>query len=264
MKFLTKRNRAILREMVGTDFKLRYQGSILGYLWSFMRPFLMFLVLFVIFAKFLKVGEGLPNFPIYLLLGIVLWTFFSEVTSRGLTVIVERGDLIRKISIPRYLLVLSTSFSATINLVLNLLVVATFAFFSSVDIQANLLWLIPILVLELFLLGVSLAFILSALYVKIRDTSYLWEVLIQAGFYATPILYPIQRVPEEVKEFLLLSPVAQIIQDFREILVTNQTIRTWDVIAGPGRLVPIATVIILAISSVYYFRSAQKTFAEDL
>lgn len=178
--------------------------------------------------------------------------------------IVERGDLIRKISIPRHLLIISTSFAAFINLLLNLIVVAAFAIFSGTDIQVGLLWLVPALILELFVLGLALAFILSALYVKIRDTSYIWEIILQAGFYATPILYPLQSVPENIQDFLLLSPVAQIIQDMREVLVTNQTLRTWDIVLSPAKFVPVISVIVLAVVSFTYFRSAQRTFAEDV
>ena len=119
MRFFSKRNRAILREMVSTDFKLRYQGSVLGYIWSLMRPMFMFLVLYLVFVVFFKVGEEIPHFAVYLLLGIVMWTFFLEVTNNGLNSIVNRGELLRKISIPRYLLVVSVSISALINLALK-------------------------------------------------------------------------------------------------------------------------------------------------
>jgi len=229
-----------------------------------MRPFLMFLVLYVIFVKFLRIGSTIQNFPVYLLLGIVLWNFFTEITVRGVTAIVERASLISKISIPRYLLVLSTSYAALINLGLNLIVVMIFVYFNGATIDVSLLWLVPVLLLELYILGLSLAFILSAMFVKIRDISYIWEVVIQAGFYATPLLYPLQGLGVNVQEWLLLNPVAQIIQDLRAILVTDQSIRTWDVIHNLTRYVPLAVVIMLALVSYYYFRRAQRTFAEDI
>src|ERR1700692_2480871 len=98
-RFITKQNRALLRELVRTDFKLRYQGSALGYAWSLLRPLLLFVILYVVFVKFLKLGAGIPHYPVYLLLGIVLWNFFVEVTAQGLGSVVGRGDLIRKIRI---------------------------------------------------------------------------------------------------------------------------------------------------------------------
>src|SRR5258706_11319272 len=98
---LSKQNRALLSELVRTDFKLRYQGSVLGYAWSLLRPLLLFLILYVVFVKFFNFGKGVPHYPVYLLLGIVIWNFFGEMTSQSLGSIVSRGDLVRKIRIPR-------------------------------------------------------------------------------------------------------------------------------------------------------------------
>src|SRR5471030_2448555 len=95
-RFFSKQNRALLSELVRTDFKLRYQGSVLGYAWSLLRPLLLFLILYVVLVNFLKVGKGVPHFQVYLLLGIVIWNFFNEMTMLSIGSIVSRGDLIRK------------------------------------------------------------------------------------------------------------------------------------------------------------------------
>ncbi|HSX05507.1 MAG TPA: hypothetical protein VLF69_03505, partial [Candidatus Saccharimonadales bacterium] len=116
MRYLSKKNRAILREMVVTDFKVRYQGSLLGYLWSVLKPLFLFAILYIIFTYVFKVGKGIPHYPVYLLLGIILWNFFTEATIVGASSVVSHGDLIRKISIPRYLVVAASSVSALINL----------------------------------------------------------------------------------------------------------------------------------------------------
>src|ERR1700689_5128138 len=100
-RFVSKQNRALLSELVRTDFKIRYQGSVLGYAWSLLRPLLLFVILYVVFVKFLKMGSGVPHYPVYLLLGIVIWNFFLEMTMQILGSIVSRGDLIRKIRIQR-------------------------------------------------------------------------------------------------------------------------------------------------------------------
>ena len=123
MKIITKQNKSILREMVSTDFKVRYQGSALGYLWSLLRPLLLFAILYVVFVYVFKLNKGVSHYGVYLLLGIVLWTFFMETTVIGMSSVVNKGDLIRKISIPRYLVVVSGSISALINLGFNLIVV---------------------------------------------------------------------------------------------------------------------------------------------
>src|SRR5437868_14765883 len=130
----SKKNRALLAELVRTDFKLRYQGSVLGYAWSLLRPLLLFVILYLVFVKVLKSGGGIPHFPVYLLLGIVIWNFFLEMTVQSLGSIVGRGDLIRKISIPRWLIVFTSSLSALINLCLNLIVVAIFMIWNHVGI----------------------------------------------------------------------------------------------------------------------------------
>src|SRR3954471_19227202 len=146
----SKQNRALLSELVRTDFKLRYQGSFLGYAWSLLRPLLIFIILYIVFVKFLKLGAGIPHFPVYLLLGIVIWNFFNEMTVQSLTSIVGRGDLIRKIRIPRWIIILSSSISALINLFLNLVVVVIFLFINHVDLLRTTLWL-PLILLEVYI-----------------------------------------------------------------------------------------------------------------
>src|SRR5258708_485796 len=140
-RLFTKQNRALVSELVRTDFKLRYQGSALGYAWSLLRPLLLFLILYVVFVKFLKIGNDVPHYPVYLLFGVVLWSFFVEMTAQGLGSIVGRGDLIRKILIPRWIIVLSSSISALINFCLNLIVIFVFMLFSHVDFMRTILWL---------------------------------------------------------------------------------------------------------------------------
>lgn len=158
-RFFSKQNRALLSELVRTDFKLRYQGSVLGYAWSLLRPLLLFLILYIVFVKFLKIGAGVPHYPVYLLLGIVIWNFFIEMTSQSLGSIVGRGDLIRKIRIPRWMIVFSSSISAVINLMLNLVVIVFFMVANHVNLLATTIWL-PLILFEvyIFALGLSLFF----------------------------------------------------------------------------------------------------------
>ncbi len=261
----SKQNRALLAELVRTDFKLRYQGSVLGYTWSLLKPLLLFLTLYIVFVKFLKIGGDLPHFPIYLLFGIVLWTFFAEITSQGLSSIVGRGDLIRKIRIPRWLIVLSASISALINLVLNMAIVLVFVFINKADLLATSLWL-PLIFLQIYLLGLGVALILATAYVKYRDVSHIWEVVLQAGFYVTPILYPLTLITNVTyQKILLLNPMAQAIQDARYALVTHETLTVTSVFGNSlYRLIPIGLSLLLLIIGVLYFRKEAKNFAEDL
>lgn len=249
--------------MVSTDFKVRYQGSVLGYAWSVLRPLFLFLTLYVVFVKFLRIGGDIPNFPVYLLMGIVLWSFFTEATSQAMTSVVARGDLIKKISIPRYLVVASSSFSALINLGLNLIILLIIALINGVRPMESWL-LLPIFIIELFLLATAIGFFLSALFVKYRDASYVWEVLLQAGFYATPILYPISLVAEKFQKLLMLNPVAQIIQDSRWAFVSHETLSSWKVLDLPYLLVPFLFIPVLIVIATKYFKSQAKYFAERI
>lgn len=264
-KVFSKQNRALLSELVRTDFKLRYQGSVLGYAWSLLKPLLLFLTLYIVFVKFLKIGGDLPHFPIYLLFGIVLWTFFSEITQQGMSSVVGRGDLIRKIRIPRWMIVLSASISALINLALNMIIVLVFVFINKADLLATSLWL-PLIFLQVYLLGLGVALILATAYVKYRDISHIWEVVLQAGFYVTPVLYPLSIIHNATyQKILLMNPMAQAIQDARYALVTHQTLTVSSVFGNPWyRLIPIGLSILFLVVGILYFRKEAKNFAEDL
>lgn len=266
-KFLTKENRALVSELVRTDFKLRYQGSALGYAWSLLRPLLLFLILYLVFVKFLKIGNGVPHYPIYLLLGIVLWNFFNEMTVQSLGSIVGRGDLIRKIRIPRWIIVLSSSFSALINLLLNLIVVAIFMALNHVEILATSLWL-PLILLEIYLFSLGISLFLSAAFVKFRDVGYIWEVILQAGFYLTPILYPLSQIPNvTLQKLILLNPVAQAIQDARYSIVSHdKAVLTINRVFEGGwyQLVPFTLVLVALIVGLLYFKKESKYFAENI
>lgn len=261
----SKQNTVLLKELVRTDFKLRYQGSVLGYAWSLLKPLLLFVILYIVFVYFLKIGKGVEHFPVYLLLGIVLWNFFTEMTNQSLGSIVGRGDLIRKISIPRWVIVFSSSVSAFINLGINLIVVLAFAIFNGVHFTPSaFLVLLSIGEIYIFSLGVSL--FLAAAYVKFRDIMYIWEVVLQAGFYATPIIYPLSLVTVDfVQKLLLLNPLAQAIQDARFNLVTHDAL-TAGQLNGDSLLIVVPLVITFGalVIGTLYFRSQSKHFAENI
>lgn len=263
-KTFSKKNRALLVELVRTDFKLRYQGSVLGYTWSLLKPLMMFGVLYIVFTKFLKIGGNIPHYPIYLLLGIVLWGFFTEMTGQSLASVVSRGDLIRKIKIPRWIIVLSASFSALINLFLNLIIVCVFMLFSGADISWKIIFF-PLSILEIYIFGMGVSFYLAAIFVKYRDFGNIWEVVIQAGFYLTPILYPLSVIPNPTfQKILLLNPMAQSIQDARHNLVTQETVTSWTMLQDWKVLIPICIVLIVCFIGVSYFKKEANYFAENL
>jgi ABC-2 type transport system permease protein len=265
---MNSKTRILLKELIKTDFKLRYQGSFFGYLWSVLRPLMLFAIMYVVFIHFLRFGAGIPHFAIALLLGIVLWSFFTETTSLGMQSIVSRGPLIRKISFPKYIIVVSSSISALINLSISLCVVAVFAILDGITITPTIFLLIPIL-LELYILALGLALFLSTLYVKFRDISNIWDVLIQALFYATPIIYPISMILTTdslswAAKLITLSPTTQIIQDARYALLPAATETTWQLSTNPLiQFTPLIITIAIFIISLLYFKNHSKYFAEE-
>ncbi len=262
----SRKNRILLRELVVTDFKLRYQGSALGYAWSVLKPLFLFVILYVVFEKFLRLGRDIEHFPVYLLLGVVLWGFFTEATTQGLQSIVSRGDLIRKINFPKYIIVISGTISALINVLINMVVVVIFSLVNGVEFRPEAFLIIPLL-LELYVFALAVAFFLAAVNAKFRDVGYLWEIFLQAAFYATPIIYPLQMVMKEAgwaAKWIMLNPVAQSIQDIREVLITQQTVQLYDLVHGWKVLIPFILIVIVALLAVFYFKRNQKFFAEQI
>ncbi|HVS78867.1 MAG TPA: ABC transporter permease [Candidatus Saccharimonadales bacterium] len=264
-RVFSRQNRALLSELVRTDFKLRYQGSVLGYAWSLLRPLFIFVILYVVFVKFIKLGSGVPHYPIYLLLGVVIWNFFNEMTVQSLGSIVSRGDLIRKIRIPRWIIVLSSSLSALINLLLNLLVVVVFLLLNHVNLLKTTLWF-PLIMMEVYIFALGLSLFLSAAFVKYRDVSYIWEVILQAGFYLTPILYPLSRITNlTFQKLIMINPMAQAVQDSRYTVITHQSPTIYQVFDGGWyKFLPFIIVAVVFVAGLTYFRKESRYFAENI
>lgn len=263
-RLLKPSNRSLIRELVISDFKLRYQDSILGYIWSLLRPLLLFGVLYVVFTKIVKLGGTIPYYPAYLLLGLVLWTFFVEATQAGMNAIAGRGDLVRKVSIPKYDLVVSAILSAFVNLSLNMVVVFIFMILGGVPFRVTIL-LTPLLIVELVVFALGISFLLSALFVKFRDIGHIWDVILQILFYAAPIIYPLAIVPERLLKLVSINPLAQIFQDTRSFMITPDTLTTKEAFDSQiGRLLPILIVLLVVALGGWYFRRSSKNFAEDL
>jgi ABC-2 type transport system permease protein len=200
--------------MARTEFKLRYYGSVLGYVWSLMRPLLFFGVLYLFFVKIAHLAKG-PYYGAYLLTGIVLWTYLSEATGNAVTCLVSREGLLRKIRFPRMVIPLSVSLTATFNLAMNFIAVFVFAFASGVT--PTILWLEMIPIVGLFIvLATGIAMLLSALYVRFRDVQPIWDVFLQVWFYGSPVLYPAtayvtEKLHFNVRQIAMINPVATLL-----------------------------------------------------
>jgi ABC-2 type transport system permease protein len=248
-----------------TEFKLRFFGSVLGYLWQLVRPLMLFGVLYFVFTKFVKIGEAVPHYPVLLLANIVLYTFFADGTG-AVSSMVDREGLVRKIQFPRMAVPVSVVLTASFNLMLNLLVVLGFALASGVDARWS--WLeAPVLITLLALLVLGLAMLLSALYVRFRDVKPIWEVVLQVAFYATPVIYAIETidVSQRVREAIMLSPLAAILQQFRHAVIDPSAPSAAAAAGGSARLlIPAALVFGIAALGFWYFDREAPRMAEDL
>lgn len=248
---------------MGTDFRVRYQQSVLGYLWTLLRPLAVFTILYIVFVKLLRIGAGLPYAAISLLFGIVMWNFFAEVTVQGQGSLLAKADLLRKISFPRYVIVVAVGVSALITFGLSMIVIILFALIARVPLRLDILW-VPLLFVELAAFALALALFLSAVYMRFRDMSYIWEVILQAAFYGTPIIYPLQLIPRKIAKILLLNPMAQAIQDARYCLITNKTETINQLYGTPWvRLIPIGFTALVLCGSMVFFRRRSPFFAEE-
>ncbi|MGT2801403.1 ABC transporter permease [Streptococcus henryi] len=268
MNYFSKENRILLREMVKTDFKLRYQGSFIGHLWSILKPMMLFTIMYLVFVRFLRFDDGTPHYAIGLLMGMVTWNFFSEATNMGMMSIVARGDLLRKLNFSKEIIVISSVVGAAINYAINLLVVFIFAIVNGVGVSLGWLTIVP-LFLELFLFTTGIAFILSTLFVRYRDIGPIWEVVMQAGLYATPIIYSLtfilQRGQVTIAKMMMLNPLAQIIQDLRHFIVFSGSMRGWDLIGHKAiALIPYVLPVLVFGLGYYIFHKNAKKFAEIL
>ncbi|MET0510966.1 MAG: ABC transporter permease [Thermoleophilaceae bacterium] len=250
--------------LAATDFKLRFFGSALGYLWTLARPLLLFGTLYFVFTKIVKFGEGVRYYPVYLLSGIVLFTFFSETTSRGVTALIERENLLRKMRFPRMVIPLSVALHSLFNLGLNLIVVFIFIFASG--ITPTLDWVqIPLLIGMLVILATGATMLLSALYVRFRDVEPIWEVALQLLFYGTPIIYVIERVPESVRELVMFNPIASILTQWRHAVIDQDAPTAGTAIGGIELLaVPVLISVAVLVLGWWVFMRETPRIAENL
>jgi ABC-2 type transport system permease protein len=255
----------LTRTLAVTDFKLKFFGSALGYLWQLMRPLMLFGVLYVVFTQVVRLGNDVAFYPAVLLTGIVLYTFFAEATGGAVTCVLDRENLVRKIQFPRLVVPLAVILTAYFNLGLNLVAVLVFIVASGVD--ARLTWLeLPLLVLILGVLCTGVAMLLSALYVRFRDVKPIWDVLLQVAFYSSPVLYAIENVPsEKLQHALMLNPLAAIIQQARHAVIdpgapsAAAAAGGWEVL-----LIPAALVVGLFALGFWVFNHEAPRIAEEL
>jgi ABC-2 type transport system permease protein len=250
-----------------TEFKRVYFGTVLGYLWSLIRPLMLFGVLLFVFTKVFKIGsEQVEHYPALLLLGIVLFTFFQESTTNAVTSVVAQEGVVRKTQFPRLVIPLSTVLTGAFNFCLNLVVV--FAFVLAFGVEPTWTWLLfPVALALLFVFTAAVSMALSVLYVRFRDVAIIWTVFAQVLFYATPILYPITAFNNESYEHLLMvNPLAAIFEQVRVwILAEPQAPTAVEAAGGWLGLAPAAAIFLgVCVFGVWIFNRDAPRIAEEL
>lgn len=246
---------SLIREFTLTDFKLRYKGSILGYFWSLLNPLLMLITLYFVFSRI--ADFNIEYYELYLLLGIVIWNFFSEASINSVNSMIGKSGLFKKFNFPLESVVISSCLVYFISLILNLLIIFLFMIILKVSFSFKIL-LLPFYLLQLFILVLGFSFLLSALYIKFEDVMHLWTFLLLIGFFITPIIYPLDIIPFEYLRYYLLNPIARIIVDTRFILI-------YDYIPDlKNFFITLFISIIIFLIGWFYFRSQKKRFVERL
>ncbi|MCU6791777.1 ABC transporter permease [Paenibacillus sp. WQ 127069] len=213
------RYKGLLREFITRDLKIKYRRSILGYLWSLLNPLLMMVVLVAVFSNIFRFD--IPNFPVYLLSGQIIFSFFAEATSLSMNSILDAGSLIKKVYIPKYIFPVSRVLSSFVSLLFSLVAILIVMIVTDAPITPVVLFFpLPLLYILLFSIGMGL--IMSVLAVYFRDIIHLYTVLLSAWMYLTPIFYPINAVPDYVKSVISANPMYYFVEAFRDIVVYNQ------------------------------------------
>ncbi len=253
------------------EFKLRFFGSALGYLWQLMRPLLLFGVLDIFFTRVARIGRGGPgqvDYAAQLLGSIVLFTFFAEATGGAVRSVLDRENLVRKIQFPRLVIPVSVVLVALFNLSLNLIVVLIFALVEGV--RPMLSWLeLPLILVLLAVFATGVAMLLSALFVRFRDVQPIWDVVTQVLFYVSPVIIPIDNVRERLSQALvhiyMLNPLAVAFQEFRHAMVTHASPSAAQVIGSWAALLePIGIVLATFVVGFVVFNRSARHIAENL
>ncbi len=209
---------ALVKNFAWTDFKLKYQGSVLGYLWSLLNPLLTFAILYVVFSIFVRFQT--EHYPLFLFLGIILWGYFNEATFNALVSLYTKSNIMKKIYFPRTVIVLASNVTTFLGFLLNFVVFLFFVLLSGLGIHFLSLLGIFFLI-NLFLLTLGISYIVAGLNLRFIDTQHIWRILLQLFFWLTPVVYSLQAVPERFRVLFYFNPLVLILEGMRKIFLEN-------------------------------------------
>jgi ABC-2 type transport system permease protein len=260
----TRRFFELLWLLASTEFKTTYRGTALGYIWSLIRPVLLFGVLLVVFTQIFKLGDQIHNYSQFLLLNVMLFTFFSEATQAAVTSVVNKEQIVRKTQFPRLVIPLSVVLNAVFHMLLNLVVVMIFIVATGVGPMWSWLWL-PLIVLLLVAITSAVAIALSVLYVRFRDTAIIWSVVALVLFYGTPILYSIDLVPDSFRFAILINPLGPLFEQAHHWIIDPNAPSAVEAIGSwPRMLVPVSLFAAICVLGALLFQREAPRVAENL
>ena len=247
--------REFLKTNVKKDIRGKYKGSFLGVVWSFINPLLSVLVYAIVFSQIMRFD--IDNYVIYLITGVLPWTFFTSSINMGMTSILYNASIIKKVYFPRSILPISSVSSCLVNFLISCLVILVFVLFSGIGITIHLLWL-PLIALVQYFLCLGIVFFLSAVEIFVRDLEHIINFVLSMAFYVTPILYKAEQVPKNLRFILKLNPMAYIIDAYRDIFY-------YGVMPDISSLLLVFLVSIIVMMLGYkVFERLQRGFAEEV
>jgi ABC-2 type transport system permease protein len=247
-----------------TDFKRTYFGTVFGYLWSLARPLMLFGVLLAVFTQVFRIGSDVPHYPVLLLFNIVLFGFFQEATGAAVGSLVAQEPMIRKTQFPRLVVPLAVVLTSLFNLALNLVAVLVFLLASGVEPMWS--WLgFPLIMALLVGLTTATSMLVAALYPRFRDMAIIWTVASTVLFYASPVLYPIDKVPATMQDILLVNPFTPLLELARVWMIDPGAPGPADVAGGAaGLIAPVAIYVAVCLLAVRVFSREAPRIAEEL
>jgi ABC-2 type transport system permease protein len=254
----------LLYLIAAIDFKKHYFGTALGYLWSIARPLMLFGVLLAVFTQVFRLGSEVPHYPVLLLMNIVLFSFFQEATGLAVTSIVGQEGVVRKTQFPRLVIPLAVVLTSLFNLALNLIVVVVFVL--AFGVSPMWTWLLfPVLLLALIAITTAVAMIVSSLYPRFRDLAIIWTVVSTVLFYGSPVLYPLEKVPETLRDIIMLNPLAPLLELARKWVIDPDAPGPAALAGGAVGLLPALTVFVATcVAAVWVFNREAPRIAEEL
>lgn len=247
--------RELLKTNIKKEIRGKYKNSFLGILWSFLNPLLQIAVYALVFPFILKNTQD--NYVIFLCCGLIPWAFFSTTISRSAFTMVENGNIIKKVYFPREILPISVVTSETVNFLISTIIIIVFVIFGGIGLSKYIM-LYPIVLLAQYLLLIAISLIVSSISIYIRDLQHLIGVALQLLFYAAPIVYTPESIPEQFKWILKCNPMTYIISGYRNIFY-NQTM-----IELKPLLILIGCSVVACVIGYIIFNKLQKGFAEQL